>query len=306
MADIEPLAHKRFVAGEKTMAGSKSDKDKHEALAKPDTPKCGLVMPISAIDGCGAEHWIDVKAVITEAVESISDPKFETRLVSQANNIGVIQKRIVQNLYFDQVVVCDVSCKNPNVMFELGIRLAFDKPTVIVKDDKTDYSFDTGIIEHIEYPRDLRFNKVVSFKDQLASKVLGTYQASRTDPHYSPFLKNFGTFQVAHLSEEVISTDKLIIQMLTDIQSQLARTPSPELVRLPPADANLQVFRAARHYLQGYPNQDIDLLIHNPAFMSYMAELLQPTSLYPDPKDYVTAINAAVKILKKRRAEGKE
>jgi hypothetical protein len=34
-------------------------------------------------------------------------------------------------------------------MFELGMRLAFDKPTVIIKDDKTDYMFDTGIIEHV-------------------------------------------------------------------------------------------------------------------------------------------------------------
>jgi hypothetical protein len=70
-----------------------------------------------------------------------------------ADDIGVIQKRIVQNLYSSDVIVCDVSGKNPNVMFELGMRLAFDKPTLIVKDDKTDYSFDTGIIEHVPYPR---------------------------------------------------------------------------------------------------------------------------------------------------------
>ena len=38
---------------------------------------CGLVMPISALDGCtDPEHWSDVKAIITEAVESIPDPKF--------------------------------------------------------------------------------------------------------------------------------------------------------------------------------------------------------------------------------------
>ena len=110
---------------------------------------CGLVMPISAIDGATADHWAEVKAIITEAVEAIDEVKFTVRLVSDADEIGVIQKRIVQNIYTSDIIACDVSGKNPNVMFELGMRLAFDKATVIVKDDKTDYSFDTGIIEHV-------------------------------------------------------------------------------------------------------------------------------------------------------------
>ncbi|WP_353118770.1 hypothetical protein [Myroides odoratus] len=55
----------------------------------------------------------------------------------------------MNNIYNDEIVVCDVSSKNPNVMFELGLRLAFDKPTIIIKDEKTGYSFDTGVIEHL-------------------------------------------------------------------------------------------------------------------------------------------------------------
>ncbi len=39
-------------------------------------------------------------------------------MVSEADDVGVIQKRIVQNLHTHEIVVCDVSCKNPNVMFE--------------------------------------------------------------------------------------------------------------------------------------------------------------------------------------------
>src|SRR6266566_6083617 len=124
-------------------ANSNVDEPKRGALG------CGLIMPISTIDGCPSEHWAEVKSIITESVEGIEVPKFAVKLVSDADDVGVIQKRIVQNVYSADVVVCDVSGKNPNVMFELGMRLAFDKPTVIIKDDKTDYAFDTGIIEHI-------------------------------------------------------------------------------------------------------------------------------------------------------------
>ena len=151
---------------------------------------CGLIMPISGIDGCPAEHWSDVKAIITDAVELIPVPKFTVKLVSDADDVGIIQKRIVQNVYGSDVVVCDVSGKNPNVMFELGMRLAFDKPTVIVKDDKTDYSFDTGIIEHVGYPRDLRFNKMVAFRSTLAEKVCATLKAANENAEHSTFLKS--------------------------------------------------------------------------------------------------------------------
>lgn len=206
-----------------TNMASKPDKGGNGAAAKAGKSACGLVMPISASDGCSADHWADVKAIITEAIEGIPDPKFDVMLVSDADEVGVIQKRIVQNLYNSAVIVCDVSGKNPNVMFELGMRLAFDKPTVIVKDDKTDYAFDTGIIEHIPYPRDLRFNRIVDFKATLASKVLSTYKAGQADPEHSTFLKNFGQFQVASLSEHVVPADKLVVEMLGDIQSSIDR-----------------------------------------------------------------------------------
>jgi hypothetical protein len=110
---------------------------------------CGIIMPISSIDGCNETHWQDVREIVDEAIQSAG---FEPNLVSNAGDVGIIQKRIIQNLYENPIVICDVSGKNQNIMFELGLRLAFDKPTIIIKDDKTTYSFDTSPIEHLEYP----------------------------------------------------------------------------------------------------------------------------------------------------------
>lgn len=155
-------------------------------------PICGIVMPISAIDSCTAEHWRDVKAILYEAIE---ESGHSPQLVSDAEEVGIIQKRIIQNLYENPIVVVDVSAKNPNVMFELGMRLAFDRPTVIVKDDKTSYSFDTSPVEHLTYPRDLRFGQIVDFKEALAEKIRATCQRAKDDPQYTTFLKHFGTFK---------------------------------------------------------------------------------------------------------------
>ena len=175
---------------------------------------CGIVMPISTIDGCDENHWSDVREILEEAIDSAG---LTPNLVSNADDIGIIQKRIIQNLYENPIVVCDVSGKNPNVMFELGMRLAFDKPTVIVKDDKTQYSFDTSPIEHLSYPRDLRFSKIVEFKEQLKTKLTGTLKAA-TDPKYTTFLKHFGTFQVAKLESKEVSGDKLILEEIQELR----------------------------------------------------------------------------------------
>jgi hypothetical protein len=69
-------------------------------------PTCGIIMPLSPIDGCTAEHWDDVQSIIKESVSSIQEPVFSSRIVSDADEVGVIQKRIVQNIYLSDVVVC--------------------------------------------------------------------------------------------------------------------------------------------------------------------------------------------------------
>src|SRR5690349_969536 len=60
---------------------------------------CGIIMPISAIDGASAEHWSEVKPIITEAVASIEAPRFTTKLVSDADEVGVIRLAVLPSSY---------------------------------------------------------------------------------------------------------------------------------------------------------------------------------------------------------------
>lgn len=183
-------------------------------------PTCGIVMPISAIDGCSEKHWEEVKGILTDAIESAG---YEANLVSNADDVGIIQKRIVQNLYDNDIVVCDVSCKNANVMFELGLRLAFDKPTIIVSDTDTNYSFDTSVIEHLMYPRDLNYFKIVDFKTKLKDKIFGTMRKAKEDTSYSPFLKSFGEFKVATIEHSEGSFNDVVLQRLDEMQQAIGR-----------------------------------------------------------------------------------
>lgn len=185
-------------------------------------------MPISAIDGCSESHWADIQDILTEAIE---DAGFDSNLVSNADDVGIIHKRIIQNLYDNPIVVCDVSGKNPNVMFELGLRLAFDKPTIIVKDDKTTYSFDTSAIEHLEYPRDLRFSRIVEFKQKLTEKIKATHDKAATDPTYTTFLKHFGEFTVAKLDKKEVSGQEYILEELKALRYAMRRIERAQVSR---------------------------------------------------------------------------
>lgn len=199
-----------------------------KAVIEKKKIKCGIIMPISPIDGCPATHWEEVKSIFTEATSAITEYEVVTSIVSEAQHIGVIQKRIVQNIYNSDIVICDVSGKNPNVMFELGMRLAFDKPTIIVKDDITDYIFDTGVIEHLKYPRDLRFSKIIEFKEILKEKFVATLKSTNN----TTFLKSFGDFEVVKLDEKDVTISESILNSIEELKEDISLIKAENRIRI--------------------------------------------------------------------------
>lgn len=190
--------------------------------------KCGLIMPIAAIDNCTASHWDAVRLIIKEALE---DTEYEASLVSDSNEIGIIQKRIVQNIYSNEMIICDVSAKNPNVMFELGMRLAFDRPVLIIKDDFTNYSFDTGVIEHLNYPRDLNYHAIQQFKNLLKTKLIATHNAT-SEPGYSSFLASFSTVTASKLPEKEVASMDYLLEAMSEIRDEMRTLAQPKVPRM--------------------------------------------------------------------------
>jgi hypothetical protein len=216
------------------MTAKKPEQDS-QSVEQPEESKtparvtCGIIMPIATMGEYSEGHWRDVKAILEKAIRMAG---FDPRIVSDSEDATVIQKSIVQNIYDDQIVVCDVSGKNPNVMFELGMRLAFDKPVVIVKDDKTGYSFDTGVIEHINYRRDLRYADTEIFMSSLSGKIKATVGKAK-DPKNKTFLSNFGHFEVAKIESTQIPADKVmqrILDEVSDLKSAMTKASNVDAI----------------------------------------------------------------------------
>lgn len=191
--------------------------EKANSQKEDNRPVCGLIMPIADTEGYPVGHWKEVKKIITSVAEEAG---FRTRLVSESEDVRVIQKTIVQNVFDDDIIICDVSSKNPNVMFELGLRFAFDKAAVIIKDDETGYSFDTSPVEHINYRKDLRFSSIEQFKKDLRSKLTATFEKSQ-EPNHSMYLQDFGKFVVKELHTKDVSPNEFILEKLDELQESI-------------------------------------------------------------------------------------
>ncbi|WP_323905992.1 hypothetical protein [Aeromonas veronii] len=191
-----------------------------EANTQPIT--CGLIMPIATNEIGTAEHWSQVRTIIEDALKNTN---LKVQMVSESDEVNVIHHNIVTNIYSNDIVICDVSSRNPNVMFELGMRLTFDKPVVIVKDRETPFSFDVGNIQHIEYPRSLNYVEIQKFQDELKNKTLSTLAASQA-AGYSPFLSHYKIKHVAKVDTEVVGRDDYILSSLSEIANRIKRIES--------------------------------------------------------------------------------
>ncbi|MDR3027240.1 MAG: hypothetical protein LBV35_02145 [Acinetobacter sp.] len=177
---------------------------------------CGIIRPIAKMnDFYTFEHWNNVKDIMERAIKKAG---YDPLTVSDSKGSTTIHSSIFLNLYQNEIVVCDVSNRNANVMFELGMRIAFDKPVVIIKDDKTPFSFDTSHIKHLEYPSDLRFQIIEKFIDDLAEAIKDTVQTSN-QPEYKSFLSHYAPIKVATLEVNEVSEKIALESILNSINN---------------------------------------------------------------------------------------
>jgi hypothetical protein len=109
-------------------------------LAVPSTddkPLCFAIMPITTPEdavakyGGDQDHFVHVAEFIFKPAAELAGYMFVPAAVDSSR---VIQAAIIDNLANAHVVLCDTSLWNANVFFELGIRVALNKPVALVRD----------------------------------------------------------------------------------------------------------------------------------------------------------------------------
>jgi hypothetical protein len=145
---------------------------------------CGFIMPISGKGKYPVDHWTKIKNILTDiaqaATKKLKLAGEEPEVVSIDFANPDIKSVIFNNLFSIPIVICDVSGNNPNVIYELGLRVAFDMPVIIIKDKDTEFSFDINSLLTIEYPNNLTQlgptdPNYKEFSSKLFSRIIYTY-----------------------------------------------------------------------------------------------------------------------------------
>lgn len=192
------------------MAEENKKEKKKDKLEQENT--CGLIMPISEIDGCSEEHWEGVKEILEEVAKEVG---LNGRIVSKSDSTNLIQYNIINRLYNDKTVICDVSGRNYNVMFELGLRIAFNKPVVVIFDKEGPYPFDITNIPYIDYPRNMNYHGIQKFKSNLNKSLEDSLKEKENS--YLKTYKDIKIFEAPGV--ELTEKDKLFLEEIANIKT---------------------------------------------------------------------------------------
>lgn len=113
-------------------------------------------------------------------------------VVETANRQGsdVIQSTIVNDLLEADLVVADLTDHNPNVLFELGVRIAEDKPVVLVKATGTGRIFDVDNMMRVyEYSANLWQSTVEKDLAEITEHIKGAWEKKGSDQSYMKILR---------------------------------------------------------------------------------------------------------------------
>ncbi len=144
-------------------------------MAKKENNNCFVIMPISDVEGYPKGHFLHVyDDIIKPAVEQT---EFSPIRADEVKETNFIHLDMLKKLIEAPIAICDLSTRNPNVLFELGIRQAFDKPVVLIQEKGTPKIFDIGPLRYLEYSKDMKYHEVLKTQKELREAIEATKAA---------------------------------------------------------------------------------------------------------------------------------
>lgn len=140
-------------------------------------PKCFVIMPISDPEGYEEGHFRHVYDDLF--VPAIGDAGYKAVRADDFHASSMIHVNIVREIIDADIAICDLSSRNPNVLFELGIRQAFDLPVVLVQEKGTPRIFDVGTFNTIDYRRGLVYHEVIEDRLEILKGIKATKEDTR-------------------------------------------------------------------------------------------------------------------------------
>lgn len=193
-------------------------------------PECFVMMPISTPDGYESEHFDRVyRSIIRPACIDAGYAPFRADEIASAS---LIQLKIVKALINAPMAVCDLSSGNPNVLFELGIRQAFNRPVVLIQEEGNRRIFDIDSISIHSYDKSLRYDTVEFSRKALKDVIIETAKLKPGSGNsiidllsmQAATVPNIGDLDTKQMFQTILS----MVSNLATNSEKLASTPDPK------------------------------------------------------------------------------
>jgi hypothetical protein len=153
-----------------------------------ERPVCFVAMPFSEKTDEYATGFF------TEVFASLFKPAIEAAgfeaTTAKRQGSDVIQATIVNDLLDADLVLCDLTEHNPNVLFELGLRIAQKRPTALVKAAGTNPIFDVDHLLRVEsYNPNMWPSTVKLDIPKLTAHIEGAWAAKDAGATYMDILR---------------------------------------------------------------------------------------------------------------------
>lgn len=149
------------------------DANVNESTEHNDIEKrCFVMMPISDQGDYPIGHFNKVyEQIFKPAIEKAG---YKPYRVDENTISDSIVNKIFEAIQNCEMALCDLSNRNPNVLYELGLRQAYNKPVVLVCDNKTDKIFDVSGISTVFYKSDRLYENVLEAQGQIYDALKAT------------------------------------------------------------------------------------------------------------------------------------
>lgn len=193
-------------------------------MAEEVNKSCFVIMPISDCEGYEKGHFEHVYNDIIKP--AIGKTGFMAVRADEVKQTNLIHLDILKKLIDAPIAVCDLSTRNPNVLFELGIRQAFDRPVVLIQEKGTPRIFDIAPLRYLEYSKEMKYHEVIESQQKLQEAIEATKSAEGDTGNINSIVKLMALSNPAFIpnldnsNKEVIALDYLQSQM-TDLRMMM-------------------------------------------------------------------------------------
>ncbi|NOH51288.1 hypothetical protein F0262_25220 [Vibrio rotiferianus] len=193
--------------------------NKKEIAVKVGEKTCFVIMPISNQPGYESNHFTLVyEDIIRPAIEAAG---MRPVRADETVNTNLIQLDILRKVIESDIAICDMSSKNPNVFYELGVRQAFDKPTVLMIDDATSAPFDVSSLRYVDYKKNMGFRDVNIAVEKLTQTLVETYEKRDDKSEINSLIRLMELTTPAQLSQVTLSAEDRTAVQISELSAAM-------------------------------------------------------------------------------------